>query len=260
MKVAMLLSYDGYDYLGFQRQLKQPSVQQTVEEALSRMHQEEVSIVGAGRTDAGVHAAGQVIHFNTPLTIPVRQWPYALNSMLPTDIRVLRASIVEGSFHARYSAIGKRYLYRIDRRPIPSVFTRRYAYHYPYPLDLEGMRLAALQLTGQHDFTSFSASGSAARSRIRTIHEIKIAEEGQELLIFLRGDGFLYNMVRIIVGTLLEVGGGRRKAEETLKLIEAMDRTKAGPTAPAHGLCLQEVFYPWQIFSGLGDEHPAHGV
>lgn len=247
-KIAMILAYDGTDYFGFQRQKDLPSIQEKLEEALLKIHGRKVDVVGAGRTDAGVHAAGQVIHFTTPLSIPDERWPYAVNSLLPPDIRILKAYHVDDAFHARYSAIGKRYLYRIDRRPIPDVFTRRFAYHYPYPLDLDLMRTASRQLIGRHDFTSFTASGSSVVNHVRTLYEIEISEEERILSFLFRGDGFLYNMVRIMVGTLLEVGAKKRSAEEIPLLLQAKDRKKAGYTVPAYGLLLQEVLYPKEVF------------
>lgn len=243
----MCLAYDGTGYAGWQVQTKQPwvkTVQGTVEEALRRITKEpDLMVTGAGRTDAGVHARGQVIHFDTASRIPIDRFPLALNSVLPADIRCWQAEEVPGDFHAQYSAKAKYYSYTIDQGPVPDVFWRHYAYHFTHPLDLEAMAEAGARLLGTHDFRSFCASGSAAKNFVRTILEFNIRKSGSLLHITLAGDGFLYNMVRIIVGTLLEIGQGKRPPAAMEQIILARDRNAAGPTVPAKGLCLEKVIY-----------------
>ncbi|CCQ93719.1 tRNA pseudouridine synthase A [[Clostridium] ultunense Esp] len=247
-KMAMIVAYDGTRYYGFQRQSTLPTIQERLEEALFRLHQRKTGVTGAGRTDARVHATGQVIHFMTDLRIPPERWPYALQAFLPEDIQIRAAYPVEDSFHARYSAVGKRYRYRIDRGKMRNLFTRNYALHYPYPLEIDKIKEASSFLLGRHDFSAFAASGSSVKNHIRTLYDIQVVEVGDELQFTFWGDGFLYNMVRILVGTLLEVGGGRRDVKEIVKLLRSGDRTKAGITVPPHGLTLEEVLYPEGTF------------
>lgn len=246
-RVKMCLAYDGTQYAGWQIQTKQPwvkTVQGTVEQALRRITKEQsLKITAAGRTDAGVHARGQVIHFDTGSRIPIERFPLALNSVLPADIRCWDAEEVPREFHAQYSAKVKHYSYTIDQGPVPDVFLRNYAYHFPYRLDLAAMAEAAESLIGTHDFRSFCASGSSVKDFRRTIFDLKIEQSGPIIYVNIAGDGFLYNMVRIIVGTLLEIGQGKIPASQMKHIIEAQDRTLAGPTAPAQGLCLERVIY-----------------
>lgn len=243
-KVALEVSYDGTNYAGFQRQNHQSSIQGELERALSQIAKVPVTVVGAGRTDAGVHALGQVVHFTTELNIPIEKWPLALKSFLPEDIIVRRAFAVGDDFHARYDAIGKRYRYQIDRGAVPHIFHRRFSYHYPYPLDLKKMRDAASHFVGTHDFSAFCASGSSVEDKVRTIYGITIEEDDVLLKIDLHGNGFLYNMVRIIVGTLLEVGIGKKEPAEIAEIIASKDRKRAGITVPPQGLILLKVEYP----------------
>lgn len=245
-RIKLTLAYDGTNFSGWQVQTKPPGVrtiQGTVEEKLKLITKEEIKVTASGRTDAGVHALGQVIHFDTSSRIPVDKFPYALKSVLPPDIVPLEAEEVDNSFHARYSARRKTYRYTIDTGKMPHVFWRNFAYHYPYPLNLTAMQEAAQYLLGRHDFRSFCASGSSVNDFVRNISECNLRQEGAFLHMEVTGDGFLYNMVRIICGTLLEIGQGKIKPEDMQKIIEARDRNKAGATVPAHGLCLLKVGY-----------------
>lgn len=245
-RIKLTLAYDGTNYNGWQLQIRPRGVrtiQGVLEEKLRILTQEDIKVVASGRTDAGVHALGQVVHFDTTSTIPVERFPQALLSLLPLDIVPLKAEEVDDSFHARYSARWKTYRYTFDTASMPHVFWRRYAYHYPYPLDRSAMAQAAEYLLGQHDFRSFCASGSSVKDYVRTITACEFKTEGRLLMLDITGDGFLYNMIRIICGTLLEIGRGKLKPEAMKKIIAAQDRNAAGPTAPAHGLCLLEVGY-----------------
>lgn len=243
--IRLLLEYDGTAYHGFQDQADPslPTIQSTLEAAIAQICHEKVRIQAAGRTDAGVHALGQVVNFHTRASIPTDRFVPALNSVLPDDILVKRAEAVSPSFHARFDATAKTYRYTVDNRPLPSVFTRRYAYHVSQPLDVESMEKAAAYLVGTMDFASFQTSGSSARTSVRTVYSLEV-EACEGIITFqVRANGFLYNMVRNIVGTLLEVGKGKLEAEAIPAIVAAADRKYAGPTAPAHGLCLVSVEY-----------------
>jgi tRNA pseudouridine38-40 synthase len=239
-----VIAYDGSGFLGYQIQSTGRTVQAELETALKKIHKgAAVKVVGSGRTDAGVHARGQVIHFDSPLVIPPEKWPVALNSSLPDDIAVLSIEKADESFHARFNAAGKEYRYQLLLSGVRDPFLRSYAYRYPYVLNLEAMREAGTYLLGTHDFTSFCAAKTEVVDKVRTIETIEFLEDGGLLTIRFVGNGFLYNMVRILVGTLLEVGSGARAPEEILRILEAKDRRVAGKTAPANGLYLWKVYY-----------------
>ncbi len=239
-----IVSYDGTGFFGYQVQPNKRTVQSELEAALLKLHKgKEVKVTASGRTDAGVHAKGQVIHFDSDLLIPEERWPIALNSLLPDDISVLSAEKAEESFHARYDAAGKEYRYFLYLSKKRDPFLRNYAFQYPYPLDVGLMKEASQLLLGTHDFTSFCSAKTEMEDKVRTIREITIHQEEDSLVFQFIGNGFLYNMVRILVGTLLEVGNGERKAEEIPELLLKRDRRLAGKTAPAHGLYLWQVFY-----------------
>jgi pseudouridylate synthase I len=244
MRIKCVISYDGSGFQGYQIQKNARTVQAEIESVLARMHKgKRIPITAAGRTDTGVHALGQVIHFDTTLNLPDDTWIQALNAQLPKDIAVMEAEAVPEGFHARYSAKGKEYRYRVLLTPVRNPLLRHYAYHFPYPVDVGRMKEAAGYLLGTHDFTSFSASGSSVRNKIRTIYRFEILQEGKELWFVVSGNGFLYNMVRIMVGTLLEIGTGKREPEDIPKILSVKDRKSAGKTAPGHGLYLYQVFY-----------------
>jgi tRNA pseudouridine38-40 synthase len=244
MRMKCTVSYDGTAFSGYQVQPDKRTVQSEIESALAKLHKgERVRISGSGRTDAGVHAKGQVIHFDTPLNLPEEKWPVALNSVLPGDIAVLKAEQAAPGFHARYDARGKEYRYYIQLSKVRDPLMRNYAYQYSFPVDIERMKRSAEYLTGTHDFTSFCSAKTEVEDRVRTVTAIEFLKEGSLLVIRFEGSGFLYNMVRILVGTLLEVGRGERAPEEMADILRKKDRTMAGKTAPGHGLYLWEVFY-----------------
>jgi tRNA pseudouridine38-40 synthase len=240
------IQYDGGGYVGWQRQPNGPSIQAVLEDALAPIEGGLATLHGAGRTDAGVHALGQVASAALSNHLEVARLARALNAVLPPDIRVLSVEDMDSSFHARFSAQSKTYEYRIVNAPIVSPFLHRYAWHVPRPLDLEAMRTAAGPLVGTHDFAGFQAAGSSTGSTERTILGLDIEDgSGFDTPIVLRvtGDGFLRHMVRNIVGTLVEVGVGRWDPWHLPGVLESCDRSQAGPTAPAHGLFLTHVTY-----------------
>ncbi|MCF6139441.1 tRNA pseudouridine(38-40) synthase TruA [Alkalihalobacillus berkeleyi] len=239
-----IISYDGTNFSGYQVQPDQRTVQGNLEKVLQRMHKGEfVKVIASGRTDTGVHAVGQVFHFDTPLSIAPDGWKRALNTLLPDDIRLLSIDEVASSFHARYDVSAKEYQYRVLRADEEDVFRRNFTFHYPFALDIDQMRRAANYLIGEHDFTSFCSARTEVVDKTRTIYKLDISESGEELIFSIKGTGFLYNMVRIIVGTLLEIGNGRRSPEDIPDMLLAKDRDVTGKTAPGHGLYLWEVSY-----------------
>lgn len=244
--VKLVIAYDGSNYHGFQEQRGTGllTVQEVLESCLRKKAGREIKVVGAARTDTGVHAQGQVVNFDLGgWNIPVARIPLALNSILPDDVVVREAGEAPPEFHARFSALAKTYRYTIYNTRIPSPFWRLYSHFEPRPLNLEAMILAAKYLRGRYDFTSFQAAGASTKTTVRTIFEVGVCRLGELVYLSFRGDGFLYQMVRIMVGTLIEVGLGKRSPEEIKEILEAKRRTKAGPTAPARGLCLVNVEY-----------------
>lgn len=242
--ILLFLEYDGTDFAGWQFQTNGRSVQETVETELARLLGEEVRLHSAGRTDAGVHARAMPAHFRTSRHLPLHAYRDGLNRLLPADVAVIEARQVADGFHARFAAAGKWYRYTIDRSPTRSPLTRRTAWHLRGALDLAALRIAAEQLVGTHDFAAFRTSGCAARTTVREIRAIDLVEEGRLLHLDVHGSGFLRNMVRLIVGTLVDIGRGKRGTEEVAALLSGAPGVKCGPTAPAHGLCLMSVRYP----------------
>ncbi|WP_188648080.1 tRNA pseudouridine(38-40) synthase TruA [Marinithermofilum abyssi] len=247
-KLKMTVAYDGTDFFGFQRQPWQRTVQGTLEETLSRITGENVTVTGAGRTDAGVHARGQVIHWETNSPIPLERWPVILDRALPRDLTVLDTEEVPLDFHARKDACWKQYCYTLDTHKIPDVFTRRFRTHLPVLLDIDRMKEAGSHLVGTHDFTSFSSAKSPVTDRVRTLYGCRITEpEDGVVAITVTGNGFLYNMVRIIAGTLVQVGKGELSPAAIPEILEAKDRGRAGKTLPPEGLVMVKVCYtPWK--------------
>lgn len=244
MRIKCIISYDGSAFNGYQVQPNKRTVQQELQAALKKLHKgKEIKVHASGRTDTFVHAKGQVIHFDTDLHIPIDKWPVALNSLLPNDIVVLKAEHVDENFHARFSARKKEYRYFIQTGPYQNVFQRNYRHYIPQKLDLESMRKAARYLIGTHDFTSFCSSKTEVEDKVRTVYAIEIWEENEEIVFRFIGSGFLYNMVRILVGTLIEVGTGKRLPNEIKSVLEAKDRSAAGKTVPGKGLFLWKVVY-----------------
>ena len=239
----MTLSYDGTDYLGWQVQPQGVTIQSRLQEALANIAGEPVTVVGAGRTDAGVHAHGQVAHFELPTPVPPSGLLRGWNSMLPEDIRILDVEPAPPDFHARYSARSKTYRYYFELAPVASPFRSRYTLHHPYPLDLEAVCKAAERFVGRHDFESFRASSCEAKTSEKECIVSRFLEEGSELVYEVAANGFLHHMVRNIVGTLLEVGRGKLSPNDIDRLLKVKDRRQAGPTAPARGLHLIRVDY-----------------
>jgi tRNA pseudouridine38-40 synthase len=246
------ISYNGTAYSGFQTQPRGNTIQDKLEEAIKLLTGETVKVISSGRTDAGVHARGQVINFITSSTIPVERWCLALNTRLPKDIVVLTAEEVPLNFHSRKSAKRKTYCYSIRTARFPNVFHRNFEFHHYTPLHVESMREALECLIGEHDFTSFCTVRTDKEVRVRTIYEARIEVDSDEMSdnqsignirLIITGNGFLYNMVRIIVGTLFQIGEGKRKSSDMLRILEARDRSQAGPTAEAIGLTLWKVEY-----------------
>lgn len=239
------VAYDGTDFVGYQFQPKMRTVQAVIDKALVKLHKDpSIHSVASGRTDSGVHAWGQVIHFDTPLNLELDRWRMALNVLLPKDVRVLDVEEVDSDFHARYSAKGKTYVYKWSYSEVQSPFERNYAVHLGrWVPDIERMREAAVHLLGTHDFTSFCSSKTATATRVRTIRKLTIERQDDFLVMEVEGDGFLYNMVRTIAGVLFAVGIGWDEPDDVKRILEAKDRKKAGKTAPAHGLYLMEVTY-----------------
>ena len=239
-----LVSYDGTGFEGYQIQPNGRTVQGELERVLIKLHKGvPVKVSGSGRTDAGVHAKGQVIHFDSALSIPEEKWGLALNSLLPPDIAILKVEKANSDFHARFDVVEKEYRYQLLLSKVRSPFLRNYAYHYPYPLNVAAMEEAFNYLRGTHDFTSFCSVKTEVSDKIRTIREIDCSIKDNLLILRFVGNGFLYNMVRILTGTLLEVGAGERKPEEIAVILKGKDRRLAGKTAPPQGLYLWKVFY-----------------
>lgn len=241
--MKLLLEYDGTNYHGWQRQKNSRTIQEVLEEAISTITGEKIRVTGAGRTDAGVHAAGQVANFKTNTRIPVEKLPYAINSRLPDDIAVKGAWVAPESFHARISAKAKVYSYTIYNAPFPSPLLRNYAYFFPLPLDVDAMKEAANRFVGVHDFSAFMATGSPVKSPVRQVNRLEIDRRQDLLIIEIEANGFLYNMVRIIAGTLVEVGLHKIEPGEVASIIRSGDRERAGKTLPPQGLCLLRVIY-----------------
>jgi len=258
-RVRLTLAYDGTAYAGWQRQGNAVTVQEAVERALRALTgeaPETLGLTGASRTDAGVHALGQAAHFDTASRIPTEKFPYALNTLLPRDIRALAADDAEDGFHARFSARGKQYRYDFHRAPHAPALQRAFRWHVPYPLDTDLMRGELDSALGKHDFRAFAASGGQAKTTVRTIRMARLetggadkmggtgdTEEAALLRLWVEGDAFLYNMVRILAGTLADVGMGRLPPGAVARALASGDRLDLGQTAPAHGLALTRVFY-----------------
>jgi tRNA pseudouridine38-40 synthase len=243
MNIRLTLEYDGTGYAGWQRQDNAMTVQQRVEEAIAAVTGERAGIVAAGRTDAGVHALGQVCHFHTGCTIPPGRIAFALNAHLPPDIRVTESRQVPDAFHARYDARGKHYRYTLFVRPVAPALERGRVWHIPVALDAAAMTRSAAHFVGEHDFSAFMDAGSPVKSAVRTLTRADVTVRRNHILFDFEGTGFLYRMVRIIAGTLVEVGQGKRDADSIPELLRDGDRSRAGVAAPARGLCLMRVYY-----------------
>lgn len=241
--IKLTIEYDGTNYHGWQMQDNAVTVQGVLLKAIYKLTGEDVNLIGCSRTDAGVHALAQVANFKTNSSIPPERFSYALNRLLPEDIVIKSSEEAGADFHARFCAKNKTYKYLIYNSTFPSALLRNRAYHVSHPLDVEAMRKAGGHFLGRHDFSAFKAAGSDVESFERTVKELSIHKNENLIEILISGDGFLYNMVRIIAGTLIEVGTGKLSPEDVPSIILSGDRKKAGRTAPAHGLYLVGVEY-----------------
>lgn len=241
--IKLTIEYDGTAYAGWQRQPQQPTIQAALENALTHITQQKISLLAAGRTDAGVHARGQVASFQSEKLIPVHKWALALNNFLPHDISVLSSELVPETFHARYSAKEKVYEYRIYRHSSRPAMDRNRVWHLPYDLDVHSIRQAMSYLLGRHDFTSFQGSGSSTLNPHCVISQFSLSSDGMTDIIRIQANRFLKQMVRAIVGTLTEVGRHKRSPDSLPDILLAKDRRTAGETAPPQGLCLVQVLY-----------------
>jgi len=242
-RVKLVVAYDGTNYSGWQLQKNAVTIEQKLNEALSDLLKEEIVVIGASRTDAGVHSLGNVCVFDTNTLMPAEKISYALNTRLPEDIVVQNSCEVAEDFHPRAGKSSKTYEYRILNRDFRDPTRRQNTYFYHHYLDVDAMQKAAVYLEGEHDFKSFCSVHAQVESTVRTIYSCTVDKEDDIIRIRVTGNGFLYNMVRIIAGTLIEVGAGKTTPEEILEMLEKTDRTVAGPTAPAHGLTMLRIEY-----------------
>ncbi len=242
-RIKLTISYDGTNYCGWQKQPNGLTVEEVINRELSKLLNEQIEVIGASRTDSGVHALGNVAVFDTEARIPGEKVSYAVNRFLPEDIVVVKSEEVEPDFHPRHCDSCKTYEYHIWNDTFPLATNRLYTHHVYDKLNIEAMREGAKYLVGEHDFTSFCSVGAQVETKVRTVYSVDILTEGPLVTIRITGAGFLYNMVRIIAGTLLQVGNGQKKPEFVKEALEARDRAAAGPTAPAKGLTLIKIEY-----------------
>ncbi|ARW19265.1 tRNA pseudouridine(38-40) synthase TruA [Pediococcus pentosaceus] len=248
MRYKIILAYDGTNFAGFQMQPNQRTVEGVLKRIVNKIAKNptpEISVYGSGRTDAGVHALGQVVHFDLSIEMSERSMLHALNSQSPLDMQVKKVEIVDETFHARFTTHGKKYQYRMALGQFVDPFKRNYTGHWKFPINIGLIQKAIKDLEGTHDFSSFVASGSTVKDHVRTIYEAKVWEDKKqnEIVFEFYGNGFLYNMVRIMVAVLVEIGSKRRPADDIPRLFEVKDRNQARGTAPASGLYLKEVDY-----------------
>lgn len=241
--IRLTIEYDGKDFNGWQKQPNKLNIQGEIERAIEQITGEKVDLIASGRTDAGVHSLGQIANFKTESKLPIEKFPVALNSKLKKSIRIQNAEEVEENFHSRYSCKQKTYRYIINNSKEGSAIYRNLEYHMPIKLDIKSMEKAIKYFEGEHDFKGFKASGTSSKNSVRKIYKAEIKKDGDRILIELTGSGFLYNMVRIIAGTIVEVGLGKIKPEDIPNIIESKDRTKAGKTLPPYALYLVKVEY-----------------
>ena len=242
-RVKLVVAYDGTNYHGWQVQDNGITIEEVLNRTISELVQEDIKVIGASRTDAGVHACGNVAVFDTESRIPGDKFSFALNQRLPEDIRIQESCEVDADFHPRYADTVKTYEYNILNRRFELPSKRLYAAFCYYPMDIERMNQAAAYLVGEHDFESFCSAGAQVQTTVRTIYAVNVTKDDDMVHIRITGNGFLYNMVRIIAGTLMQVGTGLMEPEQVKEILEARDRSKAGPTAVAKGLTLVEIRY-----------------
>ncbi|MBP1889999.1 tRNA pseudouridine38-40 synthase [Clostridium moniliforme] len=242
--IKLTIEYDGTNYLGWQKQKSSKNtIQETIEKAIEKIVKKEVSLIGSSRTDSGVHAKGMVANFLTDSSVPPERFREAINTKLPDDIAIIKSEEVPEEFHARYNSKGKTYSYTINNRIEKVALYRNYSYHVRDILDIKAMEEACKYFIGKHDFSAFKSSGSSVKTSVRTITDLHIEKENDILKILVTADGFLYNMVRIIVGTLIEVGNGKLKSEEIEDIINKGKRENSGFCVPPNGLILEKVYY-----------------
>lgn len=241
--IKIEISYDGTNYYGWQKQPNRISIQEEIEIALEKVYNQKIELIGSGRTDSGVHAIGQIANFKTSNKINPEKIKFALNNFLPQEIRIIKSEEVEANFHSRYDAIGKTYKYQIYNNKIKSPFLNKYSYFIPYELDIDEMIESSKLLIGKHDFKAFKASNSNINNTERIIYNLKIEKENNLIILKVTGSGFLYNMVRIISGTLIEIGAERKHSLCITEALETGNRQVLGHTAKPEGLFLEKVYY-----------------
>ena len=241
--IKLIIEYDGKSFNGWQKQPNKLNIQGEIEKAIGEITGEEIDLIASGRTDAGVHSLGQTANFKTNSNIQIEKMPFAINSKLKKSIRIKSAEEVDERFHSRYSVKSKKYRYTINNSLHGTALYRDMEYHFPIKLDVEKMKEASKYFEGEHDFKAFKASGTSSKSSVRKIYKAEVTRNEDRVYIELTGNGFLYNMVRIISGTLVDVGIGKIKPEEIKDIIKSKKRENAGKTLPANGLCLVEVMY-----------------
>ncbi len=247
MKIALVCEYDGTDFVGYQIQDNGRSVQGELNKAVSALYKQDIKVTGSSRTDSGVHALGHVSSLEVPFYIPEDKIPFALNSLLPPDLSVKKAYYVVDDFNARFDSLGKRYIYRLYSAPVRSPMNSRYAHYINFTPDIKRMQEAAAYFAGEHDFKAFCASGGTQTTTVRKLFSVNVfARKNGIIEIEVQGEAFLYNMVRIIAGTLLYVGIGKLNPEDMNMLFTSGDRKLAGKTLPPEGLTLEEVYYNWE--------------
>ena len=243
MRIKLTIEYDGTNYCGWQIQPNGTSVQQVITDAIEKVTGETVKLIGSGRTDAGVHALGQVAHFDANSAVPADKFSNALNAVLPADVKIVKSERADDNFNARFSAKKKTYEYHMYVSPFPRPLQSRYAAQIGYPVNIEAMNSAAARFVGKHDFRCFLAANSSVETTVRTIHRAEVAAHGDEIVFSVTGNGFLYNMVRIMAGTLVAAGEGKITAADVDEMLEKGERDLAGKTMPPQGLVLKSVEY-----------------
>ncbi|AMP21352.1 hypothetical protein AZF37_09500 [endosymbiont 'TC1' of Trimyema compressum] len=250
MNIVLKVGYNGNGYNGFQRQKNTDNtIEHILEQSIMKVVEEPLTIIGASRTDSGVHAQGQMIQFRTRKKIPYEKYVPILNDLLPETIRIYESYFVPDDFHVRYQVLKKKYLYRIDINKVPNVFVLPFTYHFSQSLDIEKMTKAFKTIEGEHNFRAFCATGSSVKTHVRQIFEAVLFEDNNIITLSITGNGFLYNMIRIIAGTLVDIGRGFLKEDVFLKSFNTLRRETLGKTAPSKGLVLQEIIYEKGVLS-----------